>query len=39
MNAITTVGVVGSGAMGRGIAESALRAGIQVVLVDTSKTP
>lgn len=34
---ITTVGVVGSGAMGRGIAESALRAGLRVILHDTSQ--
>lgn len=33
---IGTVGVVGSGAMGRGIAESALRAGLAVLLHDTN---
>lgn len=33
---IGTVGIVGSGAMGRGIAESCLRAGLRVVLNDTS---
>lgn len=37
MSTISTVGVVGSGAMGRGIAESALRAGLQVILHDTSE--
>lgn len=35
---IRTVGIVGSGAMGRGIAESCLRAGLRVVLNDTSPT-
>jgi 3-hydroxybutyryl-CoA dehydrogenase len=37
MNTISAVGVVGSGTMGRGIAESALRAGMQVVLYDSSQ--
>ena len=34
--AVHTVGVAGSGAMGRGIAESCLRAGASVLLQDTS---
>ncbi|GER22274.1 3-hydroxybutyryl-CoA dehydrogenase [Zafaria cholistanensis] len=37
MTAISSVGVVGSGTMGRGIAESALRAGLRVVLHDSSQ--
>jgi len=37
MDAIAAVGIVGSGTMGRGIAESALRAGKQVVLYDSSQ--
>ncbi|WP_336713879.1 3-hydroxyacyl-CoA dehydrogenase family protein [Arthrobacter sp. USHLN218] len=37
MSTITAVGIVGSGTMGRGIAESALRAGQQVVLYDSSQ--
>lgn len=37
MTAISSVGVVGSGTMGRGIAESALRAGFRVVLHDSSQ--
>lgn len=36
MSALTAVGVVGSGTMGRGIAESVLRAGVRVVLHDSS---
>ncbi|MFL4477300.1 3-hydroxyacyl-CoA dehydrogenase family protein [Paeniglutamicibacter sp. ORCA_105] len=36
MSALTAVGVVGSGTMGRGIAESVLRAGARVVLHDSS---
>ncbi|MFD1211985.1 3-hydroxyacyl-CoA dehydrogenase family protein [Arthrobacter sp. GCM10027362] len=36
MKPIATVGVVGSGTMGRGIAESALQAGLQVILHDSS---
>ena len=34
---VGTVGVVGSGAMGRGIAESTLRAGLTVLLHDTNQ--
>jgi len=37
MGTFSTVGVVGSGTMGRGIAETALRAGMQVVLYDSSQ--
>lgn len=36
MTNIAAVGVVGSGTMGRGIAESVLRAGVRVVLYDSS---
>jgi 3-hydroxybutyryl-CoA dehydrogenase len=36
MRTISAVGIVGSGTMGRGIAESALRAGVQVILHDSS---
>jgi 3-hydroxybutyryl-CoA dehydrogenase len=37
MSTLPIIGVVGSGTMGRGIAESALRAGMQVVLYDSSQ--
>jgi 3-hydroxybutyryl-CoA dehydrogenase len=37
MSSVTAVGIIGSGTMGRGIAESALWSGRQVVLYDSSQ--
>jgi 3-hydroxybutyryl-CoA dehydrogenase len=39
MSEITTVGVVGAGFMGSGIAESVARAGLQVVLQEPARVP
>ena len=36
MTEIQTIGVVGAGAMGRGIAQNAAQAGLRVRLYDTS---